>query len=107
MALFPGINDSLDRVFDDFLDGRHQKALHVGGTTFAVGWLMPHLAAFCIAHPGIGRRIRTNIHRVDISKEDLHMAIRFGAGRGIGLEAVPRMDATLTPLCSPQLAENL
>ena len=111
MALFPVINDSLDRVgqvLDGFLDGRYQETLHVGVvTTFAVGWLMPQLSAFRAAHPGIDLRIWTNNNRVDISKEGLHLAIRFGAGRWSGLEAVPLVEAPLTPLCSPGLAEKL
>ncbi|AHD03826.1 LysR family transcriptional regulator [Leisingera methylohalidivorans] len=111
MALFPVINDSLDRVgrvLDGFLDGRYQETLHVGVvTTFAVGWLMPQLAAFRSAHPGIDLRIWTNNNRVDISKEGLDMAIRFGAGRWSGMETVPLMEAPLTPLCSPRLAEYL
>lgn len=111
IALFPVINESLDRVgrvLDGFLDGRYQETLHVGVvTTFAVGWLMPRLTAFRSAHPRIDLRIWTNNNRVDISKEGLHMAIRFGAGRWSGMEAVPLMEAPLTPLCAPRLAENL
>ncbi|QDI74791.1 LysR family transcriptional regulator [Leisingera aquaemixtae] len=111
IALFPVINDSLDRVgrvLDGFLDGRYQETLHVGVvTTFAVGWLMRQLAPFRTAHPGIDLRIWTNNNRVDISKEGLDMAIRFGAGRWSGMEAVPLMEAPLTPLCSPRLAEKL
>ena len=110
-ALFPVINESLDRVgrvLDGFLDGRYQETLHVGVvTTFAIGWLLPRLETFRIAHPGVDLRIATNNNRVDISKEGLHLAIRFGAGRWAGIDAVPVMEAPLTPLCAPALAKTL
>lgn len=111
LALFPVINDSLDRlgrVLDGFVDGASQETLNVGVvTTFAVGWLMPRLAAFRSAHPGIDLRLWTNNNRVDISREGLHMAIRFGAGRWSGTEAVPLLETPLTPLCAPELARRL
>lgn len=111
LALFPVISDSLDRVgrvLDGFQNGRYRETLHIGVvTTFAVGWLMPRLAAFRSAHPGIDLRLWTNNNRVDISKEGLHMAIRFGAGRWNGTEAVALLETPLTPLCAPDLARRL
>lgn len=110
-ALFPVVTESLDRigdVLDRFLDGRYRETLHLGVvTTFAVGWLLPRLDQFRLDHPGIDLRVSTNNNRVDLSKEGLQMAIRFGAGNWNGIEAVPLMETPLTPLCAPDLAAQL
>lgn len=110
-ALFPVVTESLDRigdVLDKFLDGRYRETLHLGVvTTFAVGWLLPRLDQFRLDHPGIDLRVSTNNNRVDISKEGLQMAIRFGAGNWNGIEAVPLIETPLTPLCAPDLAARL
>lgn len=111
MALFPVISDSLDRVarvLDGFQDGHYRETLHVGVvTTFAVGWLMPRLREFRSAYPSVDLRLWTNNNRVDITKEGLNMAIRFGAGRWSGCEAVALMETPLTVLCAPELAAML
>lgn len=110
-ALLPVLTSSLDRisgVIDRFLDGRHQETLNVGVvTTFAVGWLAEHLPDFERRHPGISIRMFTNNNRVDISREGLDLAIRFGAGRWPELTVHPLMETPLTPLCTPSLAAQL
>ena len=68
---------------------------------------MPRLERFNSAHPGIDLRISTNNNRVDIPREGLQMAIRFGAGHWSGIEAVPLMETPLTPLCAPGLAAKI
>ena len=110
-ALFPVLTTSLDRisgVLDRFADGRYEETLSVGVvTTFAVGWLAARLGEFEASHPGISVRLFTNNNRVDIAREGLDLAIRFGAGRWPGLTACPLLEAPLTPLCSPSVASTL
>lgn len=110
-ALLPVLTASLDRisgVLDRFLDGRYQETINVGVvTTFAVGWLADHLPGFQQRYPGISIRLFTNNNRVDIAREGLDMAIRFGQGRWPGLTAHPLMETPLTPLCATSLAARL
>ncbi|WP_350356314.1 LysR family transcriptional regulator [Leisingera thetidis] len=110
-ALLPVLTSSFDRiggVLDRFLDGRYQETLNVGVvTTFAVGWLVDQLPGFEQRYPGISIRLFTNNNRVDIAREGLDLAIRFGHGRWPGLTAHPLMETPLTPLCSPLLASRL
>lgn len=110
-ALLPVLASSLDRVssvLDRFMDGRYQDTLSVGVvSTFAVGWLAERLSDFELRHPGISIRLFTNNNRVDIAREGLDLAIRFGAGRWPGLTALPLMETPLTPLCAPSLAASL
>ncbi|WP_309646150.1 LysR family transcriptional regulator [Phenylobacterium sp.] len=109
--LLPVLRDSFDRVGEvmaRFEAGRVREVLTVGVVgTFAVGWLLPRLAAFHEAHPFIDLRIATNNNRVDLAGEGLDCAIRFGDGAWHGTEAVRLAPAPLTPLCDPATAERL
>lgn len=106
-ALFPVMERGLDdiaRVLDRLAGGPPTEALNIGAvTTFAVGWLIPRLQAFDQAHPGIKLRLSTHNNRLEIAREGLDAAIRFGDGQWPGLEAHHIMDAPMTPLCSPRL----
>ncbi|MCV6826065.1 LysR family transcriptional regulator [Halocynthiibacter sp. SDUM655004] len=110
-ALLPVLTASLDRissVLDRFTDGRYHETINVGVvTTFAVGWLAERLAKFEESHPGISIRLFTNNNRVDIAREGLDLAIRFGAGRWPGLTIQPLMETPLTPICAPSVASAL
>ena len=110
-ALLPVLTDTFDRigeVLDRFLDGTYRETLNVGVvTTYATGWLLPRLTKFSQAHPGIDLRVSTHNNRVDLAREGLDMAIRFGDGTWPGLSATPLAEAPMTPLCAPEVAERL
>lgn len=111
LALFPVLEQGLDaiaRVLDRISGRHHVEVLKVGVvTTFALGWLMPRLPAFRQAHPEIDLRVSTHNNRVEIVREGLDLAIRFGNGRWAGTEAEPLVEAPMTPLCAPGLARRL
>lgn len=109
-AVFPVIERSLDdiaRALDRI--GRHEaEVLNIGVVTaFAAGWLLPRLPAFEAAHPEITLRVSTHNNRVEIAREGLDLAIRFGEGRWPGLEAVPLIAPEMMPHCAPALAPLL
>ena len=110
-ALAPMLNDTFDRMgatLDRFASGRLREIVNVGVVgTFAIGWLLPRLAEFAAIHPGVDLRIMTNNNRVDLAGEGLDLAIRFGDGAWHGTDAVPILEAPLTPLCAPGLARRL
>ncbi|WP_372013082.1 LysR family transcriptional regulator [Tistrella mobilis] len=100
--------DAIGRVLDRLHGRRDVEVLNVGvNTTFALGWLTARLDGFCAAHPEIELRIATNNNRVEILREGLDMAIRFGTGGWTGHETVPLIEAPLSPLCAPGLAARL
>ncbi|WP_220086792.1 LysR family transcriptional regulator [Rhodovulum viride] len=109
--LFPVLEqgfDAMARALDRIAGRHHIEVLKVGVvTTFALGWLMPRLPAFTRAHPRIDLRISTNNNRVEILREGLDMAIRFGSGLWTGIAAEPLVEAPLAPLCAPGLAARL
>lgn len=110
-ALLPVLRDSFDRialVLDKLASGRGREVVWVGAVgTFALGWLLPRLAAFQAAHPAVELRLSTNNNRVDIAEEGLDYAIRYGDGAWHGTDAVLLFDAPLTPLCSRATAQRL
>ncbi|MBB4857702.1 LysR family transcriptional regulator of beta-lactamase [Novosphingobium chloroacetimidivorans] len=110
-ALFPVMADTLDRV-GDLLEriaaGHPRDVLSLGVVgTFASGWLLERLPDFTRACPQVDLRLSTNNNRVDIAGEGLDMAIRFGGGAWHGTHAIRILDAPLTPLCTPEIAQRL
>nr|WP_314566605.1 LysR family transcriptional regulator [uncultured Pseudomonas sp.] len=110
-ALLPVVRESFDRIaqtLSQFEGGHYREVLTVGAVgTFAVGWLLPRLADFHARYPFIDLRLSTHNNRVDVAAEGLDYAIRFGAGAWHGTDACELLEAPLTVLCVPQLAEQL
>ena len=71
--------------------------------SLAAKWLLPRLAAFQEAHPGIDVRITTSTSLVDFRSGDVDAAIRYGRGHWAGLRADWLMADELFPVCSPAL----
>jgi LysR family transcriptional regulator of beta-lactamase len=85
-----------------------REILTVGAVgTFAVGWLLPRLAAFRERHPYVEVRLSTNNNRVDLAAEGLDFAIRFGTGAWHGTDAVRLFEAPLSVLAVPAVARDL
>ncbi len=110
-ALLPVLTDAFRRMsatLSQFAEGNFREILTVGVVgTFAVGWLLPRLTSFKEWYPHVDLRLKTNNNRSDILLDDLDFFIRFGDGAWHGTEAIPLMDAPLSPVCSPILRERL
>jgi LysR family glycine cleavage system transcriptional activator len=76
------------------------------GPTFAMKWLIPHLADFREEEPGIEVRIATGGVAVPFG-EDWSCGIKLGDGNWPGLVAEPLFAADLLPVCTPRLAALL
>jgi LysR family transcriptional regulator, glycine cleavage system transcriptional activator len=74
--------------------------------SLAAKWLLPRLAGFQEAHPGIEVRISTSSHLVDFRREEVDVALRFGRGRWPGLSATWLMAEDIFPVCSPALLKG-
>lgn len=110
-TLMPVVRESFDRIaqtLSQFEGGHYREVLTVGAVgTFVVGWLLPRLPDFHALYPFIDLRLSTHNNRVDLAAEGLDYAIRFGAGAWHGTDACQLLDAPLTVLCVPQIAEQL
>ena len=69
--------------------------------SFAARWLMPRLGRFMEQHPEIDVNLHTSIALVDLERDEVDLAIRFGSGNWPGLEAQKFMDDELFPVASP------
>jgi LysR family transcriptional regulator, glycine cleavage system transcriptional activator len=86
--------------------GRGQLLIVSTMASLAAKWLLPRLAAFQEAHPGIEVRISAASHLVDFRREEVDLAIRYGRGRWPGLDARWLMAEDIFPVCSPSLLNS-
>ena len=84
------------------LENRNQ--IRVSSTpSFAAKWLVPRLDGFLRSAPGADVRIDVSNTLVDFERDDVDVAIRFGAGKYPGLRADLLFGDSLSPVCSPSL----
>ena len=72
--------------------------------SFTETWLIPHLADFERAHPGIELQIEATLRYADFERDPVDVAIRFGIGPWEDLHSEPIVDLTYFPVCNPALA---
>src|SRR5688572_11638458 len=71
--------------------------------SFAALWLIPRLAGFTRAHPGVDVRITAETRVQDLDRDGLDIAIRHGPASLAGPNAVRLMGEKVVPVCSPEL----
>jgi len=83
------------------------RVLTIGvGPTFAMRWLIPHLADFRKQEPNIEVRITTGGVAAPFA-DDWSCGVTLGDGNWPGLVAEPLFAADLLPVCAPKLAAAL
>lgn len=70
---------------------------------FAVRWLVPRLGQFHALHRDIEVRIGTSYRFVDLVREEVDLAIRWGSGRWPNLQCEKLLGDSVQPVCSPRL----
>lgn len=68
---------------------------------FAALWLIPRLAGFTRAHPGVDVRLDASFEQRDLKRDGFDLAVRYGPVRGASGE--PLFGETVVPVCSPAL----
>jgi LysR family glycine cleavage system transcriptional activator len=71
--------------------------------SFTESWLIPHLADFERAHPGIELQVEATLRYAYFERDPVDVAIRFGTGPWGDLHSEPIVDLTYFPVCSPAL----
>lgn len=86
-------------------DKKSQPLVVAAIPSVAMCWLIPRLAAFRAAHPGINLRIIYAFHGRDIDFRDVHLAFAFGETPPAppGIRATPFLPGTAVPVCAPHL----
>jgi LysR family glycine cleavage system transcriptional activator len=70
---------------------------------FAGLWLIPRLATFIAAHPGVDVRISTGLKVVNLEREGVDVAVRYQPIDSLPAGAVQLFGETVYPVCSPKL----
>ncbi|HEX7915493.1 transcriptional regulator GcvA [Rudaea sp.] len=71
--------------------------------SFAARWLLPRIGRFVDRHPGLDLSVRSTTTHADFVRDDVDLAIRFGAGHWPNQHAELLMHDILFPVCSPRL----
>lgn len=109
--LFPAVRDAFERLAEA-VEGL--RARDTAGPltvsvlpSFAAKWLVPRLSRFQERFPDIDLRITALERLVDLARDDVDVAIRFGSGTWRGVHAEMILADRVTPVCSPALAQQL
>jgi DNA-binding transcriptional LysR family regulator len=87
--------------------GRRRPVSVTTTNSFAALWLIPRLAGFTQAHPGVDVRITAETRVQDLERDGLDLAIRHGPASLAGPNAVRLMGERVFPVCSPKLLKRL
>jgi LysR family transcriptional regulator, glycine cleavage system transcriptional activator len=71
--------------------------------SFAARWLLPRIGRFTAAHPDLDLDISANIAVVDLVRDDIDFAIRYGMGQWPGVASEYLTDDVFFPACSPRI----
>lgn len=100
--------ETMSRALERVREAGPPEVLSLGVVgTFAQGLLLERLARFEALHPRIELRLQTHNNRMDPGSEALDATIRYGDGLWRSQVAAKLLEAPLSPLCSPALAQGL
>ena len=107
LPLVQGIFDQLHAGTATLLRASRDEALIVTAPpAFAVLWLAPRIGRLWSAHPDFGLRLKEISWLEDVDFTVTDVSVRVGDGDWPGLEVVPLLPGTVTPMGSPMLLEN-
>jgi LysR family glycine cleavage system transcriptional activator len=95
----------LDRATREIRHAERVKTVVLTTTPgFAGLWLIPRLAGFVAAHPGVDVRISTSNELVNLERDGVDVAVRYRpVDAALPAGAVPLFGETVYPVCSPKL----
>jgi LysR family glycine cleavage system transcriptional activator len=109
-ACLPGIRDGFQRLAEaiDSIDavGRAGVLTVSVAPSFAAKWLVPRLDRFQDAYPDLDVRVSASMQLVDFARDDVDVAIRYGAGQYPDLLVERLLPETVMPVCSPELLQG-
>jgi LysR family glycine cleavage system transcriptional activator len=75
--------------------------------SLASHWLAPRIGAFQVAHPKLAVRMDTSNRVIDLAHDNVDVGIRAGKGDWPGMESHFLFPTIQTPLCTPQMRDEL
>ncbi|WP_052249507.1 transcriptional regulator GcvA [Tateyamaria sp. ANG-S1] len=108
-AMAPGMADGFQtlaaawRAAERTLD--NETLTVTAGPAFTAKWLAPRLYEFAQAHPEIELRFSATLKLVDLTRDGIDVAIRFGTGTDEGVYSYPLpADEWVCPVMTPEMA---
>ena len=98
---------ALGLAFADAIDAHRGVLAITALQSVAHAWLTPRLADFQAANPDIEVRMDASERIIDFAQEPFDIGLRYGDGRWHGLAAHHLFDAQFTPVCTPELRDQL
>ena len=102
------VNDSLERLHDAVAQVQATTAPRQVAITctpgFASFWLIPRLARFTAARPGVDVRISATLELLDLERGQLDLAVRFAPSSRASGPVL--FEEEVQPLCSPRLLRD-
>ncbi|WP_204115696.1 transcriptional regulator GcvA [Shimia biformata] len=109
-TLAPGTSegfDALTAAWRKTLRLQDDNSLTVtAGPAFTAKWLAPRLFEFARQYPDIDLRFSATLRIVDLERDEVDVAIRFGLGSDPGLYAMPLRKEWFVPVMTADLAEQ-
>ncbi|MDQ6684000.1 MAG: LysR substrate-binding domain-containing protein [Pseudomonadota bacterium] len=94
----------LDRTTRDLKQvGRARNVVVTTTPGFAGLWLIPRLAGFVAAHPGVDVRISAGNSVADLERDGVDVAVRYRAIDSVEPPGTVLFGETVSPVCSPRL----
>jgi DNA-binding transcriptional LysR family regulator len=107
--LLPAVSDAFETLSRAVADiGRGERLLSITTTpSFGARWLAPRLGRFAAANPDIELSVRHSTTVLDLAREGLDFAIRWGKGQWPGVTAELIGPSAITLVASPAYAKRL
>lgn len=109
-ALAPGATEGFERLIAAWRATQRLQETRVlsvtAGPAFTAKSLAPRLYGFAQAHPEIELRFVAGLKMMDLDREEIDVAIRYGFGADEGLFSERLIDEGITPMMRPDLAER-
>lgn len=111
LALLPGTRAGFDQIRSAWREARHSLSATslavTAGPAFTSKWLSPRLFGFVRAHPEIELRLVASLRLMDLERDGIDIAIRYGmpGARGLFCHELMPQDWH-APMMSPEMAQR-
>ena len=103
------LSDGFQRIAEgiaELTQAEEDRSLRIATTpSFAENWLVPRIARFWEAHPGIGLEIVPSSTTINLRDAGFDLALRYGKGDWPGLEAEALLKANMSVVAAPGLID--
>ncbi|CUJ03757.1 transcriptional regulator GcvA [Cognatishimia activa] len=109
-ALAPGTSEGFDALANAWRSAQRSVSTNTltitAGPALTAKWLAPRIFDFARQHPDTELRFSASLKNLDLERDDVDVAIRFGQRDYPDLYCLPVQKEWLTPVMTPEMAEQ-